>query len=212
MKDVVIKLITENNDIKNTLIKENEELRKQLKVQSEQITDMIPRIGNNNCNNIKQKFNINVFLNEQCKDAININDFIKSIYVSPDQLDYTNAKGLADGLSNTIMENMNKLSLYERPVHCTDAKRETLYIKHDDTWEKDKDKSQIKKAIKKASNKNYEALQNWKKENPDYMENDDKKDYFVHVISTIGKPTDIIDEKVIKKICTETHVKNVIDN
>lgn len=205
--DLVIKLITENNDFKNTLIKENQELRKQIHEQSQQISEMIPKIGNNNNNNIKQKFNINVFLNEECKNAINMKEFIKSITVSLEQLDYTKTHGLSSGLSNLFIENMNKLPINERPVHCTDTKRETLYIKEDDTWEKDKDKTKIKKAIKSASGKNYQALKDWQETNPDYMENDDKKDYFVHVISTIGKPTEGVDDKIIRNICKETYVK-----
>jgi len=186
------------------MFKENTELR-------QQITELIPKIGNNNNsnshNNIKQKFNIQIFLNEQCKDAINMKDFIKSIQVSLEQLDLTKSKGLADGLSTAIIENMNKLSVYERPVHCTDVKRETLYIKEDNTWEKDKDKTKIKKAIKKASGKNFEALQDWIKKNPDYMNDDKKQDYFVRALSAIGKTSDNVDEKIIKKLCNETYVK-----
>ena len=200
LKELVCKLITENIEIKNTILKENQELRKQ-------VSELIPRIGNNN-NTIKQKFNINVFLNEQCKDAINMNDFINSIEISLDQLDYTKKHGLCDGLSNAILQNMNKLSLHERPMHCTDIKRETLYIKDDDKWKRDETKNKIKKAIKKVSVKNYGALKNWKTENPDFIEHDTKQDYFAHVISTIGKPLEKVDPKVIKNLCKETYIKD----
>ena len=118
-----------------------------------------------------------MFLNEKCKDAININDFVKSIEISLEQLNFTKNKGLTEGLSNAIVENMNKLSLYERPLHCTDIKRETLYIKDDNKWEKNDSKDKLKKAIKKASSKNYEALNKWIKENPDYMEDENKKTF-----------------------------------
>ncbi len=202
LKGLVCKLITENNEIKNTILKENQELRAQ-------VNELIPKIGNNNTTNIKQKFNINVFLNEKCKDAININDFIKSIEISLEQLDFTKQKGLSSGLSNAIVENMNKLSVYERPLHCTDVKRETLYIKEDDEWSKDGSKEKIKKAIKKVSNKNYNALQEWKSQNPDFLVNTEKQDYFTKTISTIGKPISTIDEKVIKNLCKETYVKNI---
>lgn len=200
LKKLVCKLITENIEIKNTILKENQELRKQ-------VSELIPRIGNNN-NTIKQRFNINVFLNEHCKDAINMNDFINSIEISLDQLDYTKKNGLCDGLSNAIMQNMNKLSLHERPMHCTDIKRETLYIKDDDKWERDETKDKIKRAIKKVSVKNYGALKNWKTENPDFIEHDTKQDYFSHVISTIGKPLEKVDPKVIKNLCKETYIKD----
>ena len=105
---------------------------------------------------------------------------------------------------------MSKLSIYERPMHCTDIKRETLYIKEDDNWSKDKAKEKIRGAIKKTSSKNYNALLDWKNANPDYMNNEDKTDYFTKTISTIGKSTDSIDEKVIKKLCREIYVKDYV--
>ena len=141
LKNLVCKLITENNEIKNTILKENKELR-------ETINELIPKVGNNNRTQ-NNKVNIQVFLNEKCKDAINMSDFVKSIEVSLQQLDFTKRNGLESGLSKTIMDNMNKLSVYERPLHCTDVKRETLYIKDENEWTKDASKEKIKNAIKK---------------------------------------------------------------
>jgi hypothetical protein len=203
LKDLVCKLITENNEIKNTILKENMELR-------ETINELIPKVGNNN-KTLNQKFNIQVFLNEKCKDAINMSDFVKSIEVSLQQLDFTKQNGLAHGLSKTIMDNMNKLSIYERPLHCTDIKRETLYIKDENEWIKDNNKEKIKKAINKASGKNYNALQEWKNINPDFLNNDSKTDYFTKTITTIGKSTETISEKIIKNICKETYVKDITE-
>jgi len=196
--DVVLKLLNDNQELKNIIVQ-----------QQNQISELIPKVGNtNNTINNNQKFNINVFLNTQCKDAINMSDFIKSLHVTLEQLDFTKHNGLADGISKTIIDNMSKLSIYERPMHCTDTKRETLYIKEDDNWSKDKAKEKIRGAIKKASSKNYNALLDWKNANPDYMNNEDKTDYFTKTISTIGKPIDSIDEKVIKKLCKETYIKD----
>ena len=196
-----------SGDLVMKLLNDNQEMRKIMIKQQEQLSELIPQIGNNNNNTTNNKFNINVFLNEQCKDAINMSDFIKSIEVSLEQLSFTKKNGLLEGVSKTILENMNKLSLHERPLHCTDVKRETLYIKDENRWEKDDNKEKIKQVIKKASSKNYNALQQWKEINPDYMENENKKDYFVNVISTIGKPIDNIDNKIIKNLCKETYVK-----
>ena len=190
-------------ELKDIIVKQQNQINKQ----QEQISELIPKVGNTT-NIQNNKFNINVFLNEQCKDAINITDFIKSIKITFEQLDFTNKKGLADGLSKSIIDNMNKLSIYQRPMHCTDVKRETLYIKDEDSWIKDKSKEKIKSAIKKASSKNYNALIDWKTQNPDYMNDEDKTDYFTKTISTIGKPISSIDEKVIKNLCKETYVKN----
>ena len=188
-----------------------------IKKQQDQITEltntikgMAPLINSNTTNNTQnnnQKFNINVFLNTQCKDAINMSDFIKSLHITIEQLDFTKQNGLVQGLSKSIIENMNKLSIYERPMHCTDTKRETLYIKEDNEWKKDINKEKIKGAIKKASSKNFNALMDWKNLNPDYMNNEDKTDYFTKTISTIGKSSESIDEKVIKNLCKETYVK-----
>ena len=206
-KKEILELKEDNKELKNMikeLIKEN--AKHQL-----QIGELIPKIGNNNTTNNtqnnNQKFNINVFLNEQCKNAINMSDFIKSLHITIEQLDFTKQNGLVQGLSKSIIENMNKLSIYERPMHCTDTKRETLYIKEDNEWKKDINKEKIKGAIKKASSKNFNALMNWKNLNPDYMNNEDKTDYFTKTISTIGKSTTNIDEKIIKNLCKETYVK-----
>ena len=212
-QDVVLKLISENNDIKKLLVTQQQQLieqQKHLEEQHKQLFEIVPKIGNNTINN-NQRFNINVFLNEKCKDAINMTDFIKSIEVSLQQLDFTKQNGLVNGLSKTIMDNMNKLSLYERPMHCTDVKRETLYIKDEDVWSKDNNKEKIKKAIKKASGKNYNALQDWKETNPDFLTNDSKTEYFTKTITTIGKPTETIDTKVIKNLCKETYIKDIIE-
>ena len=214
LKSLVCKLINENNEIKNNIIKEHQELIKENKELRATIVELIPKLGNttNNINTTQNnKFNIQVFLNEKCKDAINMSDFIKSIEVNLHQLDFTKQNGLVHGLSKTIMDNMNKLSVYERPLHCTDVKREILYIKDEDVWKKDESKEQIKKAIKKASSKNYNALQEWKTNNPDFLNNDTKTDYFTKTISTIGKSGDATEEKIIKNLCKETYVKDSKD-
>ena len=198
------------------------EVVKKQQDQISQLTDAIkeiaPNLGNNNTTNTNShntnntnQFNINVFLNEDCKNAINMSEFIKSIEVSLEQLDLTKTKGLEKGITQVIMDNMNKLSVHERPLHCTDTKRETLYIKEDDKWEKDKDKTKIKEVIKKASNKNYTALQNWRKENPDYMDDEAKQIYYAKAMSAAGKPIDNVDEKIIKNVCKQTYVKEDIN-
>ena len=202
-KDIICLLMQENKEFKNLLVK-----------QQEQISELIPKVGNNNNNtqNIKQRFNINIFLNEQCKDAININDFVKSIEISLEQLNSTNSGGLITGLSNAIIENMNKLSLYERPLHCTDTKRETLYIKDEDVWEKDKDKTIIKKAIKNISSKQYKTLQSWIEKNPDFKDIEEKQEYFTQTLANIGRDINEIDEKIIKKISNAMYIKEIIEN
>ena len=212
-QETIVKLISENNDIKNLLVNQQQQLleqQKQIGIQQKQIGDIVPKIGNNitnnNTANIKQKFNINIFLNEKCKDAINMNDFIKQIQLTLDNLDFTKNNGLTAGLSNIFIENMNKLSLYERPLHCTDNKRETLYIKDNDSWEKDKNKNKIKEAIKSLNKNHFKLVKEWLKENPDFREVDEKQDYFARVLKECGNEVD--NEKLVKKICTTTSLKD----
>jgi hypothetical protein len=197
-------MMTENNEIKAMLIKENQELRSQIK-------ELIPKVGSNSNitnNNINNKFNIQIFLNEQCKDAINIKDFIQSIKISLEQLEQIQNKGLVEGLATAILENIGRLSLYERPIHCTDIKRETLYIKHDNIWEKDETKQNIKQAIKELSHKPYSTLKEWLDNNPNYMDDENKQNYFIQATRCLGQKCDTIDTKVIKKICFNTYIKD----
>ena len=202
-KSMFFNIIKENRDFKDLLITQQHQIIEQQR----QISELIPKVGNNN---IKQKFNINIFLNEQCKDAINMDDFLKQINVSLQQLDITKQKGLTEGLSNVFIENMNKLSVYERPLHCTDTKRETLYIKENNVWEKDYDKSRIKAALKSASNTQYKNMKKWLDYNPDYMDNQEKQDYFINMVRNCSKNIDDIDDKIIKRICSTNYIKDIL--
>ena len=197
------------NDLIIKLLNDNKEMRERIIKQQDQISELLPKIGNNfiTNNNNNNKFNIQVFLNERCKDAINMSDFIKSIQVSLQQLDYTKQNGLVNGLSNVIIENMSKLGLYQRPIHCTDIKRESLYIKDDDNWEKDVNKEKIRKAIKDVSTKQFCALSKWTKENPDFQNNEHKQNYYTHTLVAIGNSKEHNEEKIIKKLCNSSYIK-----
>jgi len=204
MKELVFKLISENQELKNTVLQENKELRKQ-------ISELIPKVGNNNNtinSNNKQKFNINVFLNEKCKDALSMDEFIDKIEVSMKNLLTTKEKGQVYGISNIIMENMNKLSLYERPLHCTDKKRETLYVKNNE-WEKDDNKEHINKALKKVESKQLKNLNVWLEEHPNYMNNSVEQEEFAKLMSECGKSIDDGREKIIKKLCDNVYIEKV---
>jgi len=210
-KAMIFKLIEENSEFKNLLVTQQE----QIMDQSRQIGELIPKIGNNNTNNnnIKQRFNINIFLNEQCRDALNMKEFLQELEVTLMHLDVTRKKGTAEGISNVFIENMNRLSVYERPVHCTDTKRETIYIKDNNIWEKDNDKSRIRAAIKDASITQYKSMRKWLKANPDYMQHPTKQDYFIDMVRHCGRNLDDgLDDKIIKRICSNSYVKNIIDD
>jgi len=203
-EETIINLIQENKDIKQMLYVQNETTNK--------LIDIIPKVNNNTTNNNtinnNQKFNINIFLNEKCKDAIDIKEFISQIQLTLENLDFSRTQGLEAGLTNVIIENMNKLSLYERPIHCTDTKRETLYNKDDDKWEKDKDKTKIKESLKSLNKNHFKLIKQWLDNNPDYMEDNNKQAYFAKILKTCGAKLN--DEKIIKKICTSNYIKNHI--
>jgi hypothetical protein len=191
------------------LINENKEMRSMLMNQQKQITEIIPKIGNNNVinntTNNKNKFNINVFLNEKCKDAISLDEFINKIEISMSDLITTKDKGMITGISNIIIENMSKLSLYERPLHCTDKKRETLYVKNNE-WEKDENKEQINKALKQIESKQLKNVKVWLDEHPNYMNCSKQQEEFAELLRECGKSIEDNKEKIIKNICNEVYV------
>ncbi len=197
LKSLIIKIMTDSSEKMNILMNENKELRKQ-------ITEMIPRIGNNN-NTLKQKFNINVFLNEKCKDALSIDEFIDKIDISIKNLLTTKEKGQTQGISNIIMENMNQLSLYERPLHCTDKKRETIYIKNQE-WEKDDNREHINKLLKQVEKKQLQNIQKWLDEHPHYMNNEKEQNEFTELLRECSKSIDDNQEKIIKGLCNELYI------
>ena len=194
------------------VVKKNNEFQELLMKQQEQISELIPKIGNNNITTNKNKFNINVFLNEKCKDALSMEQFIDKIEISMKNLLTTKEKGQVQGISNIIIENMNKLSLYERPLHCTDKKRETLYIKNN-TWEKDENKEHINKALKDVERKQMQNINVWLEEHPNYMNNSQEQEEFAKLLSECGKSVDDGREKIIKNVCDNIFInKEECDN
>tara|TARA_R110002012_G_scaffold316210_1_gene530903 strand:- start:367 stop:1248 length:882 start_codon:yes stop_codon:yes gene_type:complete len=195
-KEIVMKLMTENQEIK----KENHLL-------VTKITELIPMIGDTNShnNNIKQRFNINVFLNEKCKDALSMDQFIEKIEISMKNLLTTKDKGLGEGLSNIIIDNMNKLSLYERPMHCTDKKRETLYIKNEE-WEKDEKQELINRLLKQVENKQMKNITQWTEKHPNYMEDEKLQEEYIDLIRKCTSSVEECREKVLKKVCDNVYL------
>ena len=196
LKSLVVKLINDNSEMKNIIMK-----------QQEQIGDLIPKIGNTT-NNVKQKFNINLFLNEKCKDALSIEQFIEKIEISMKNLLTTLDKGSVEGISDIIIDNMNKLSLYERPMHCTDLKRETLYIKNQEEWERDNNNLLINNAIKRVENKQLKNLQVWLDKHPNWENNNNEQEEYIKLIKNC---TNTIhdngnNERIYKKLCNEFYV------
>jgi hypothetical protein len=163
-------------------------------------------INNTNSNN---KFNINVFLNEQCKDALNFTEFVKNIEISYQDLENNAQLGFVQGISKIFMDNLKQLGVNERPIHCTDVKRETMYIKDEDKWTKETDDSKLQKAIQTVSYKSMGKLMEWKQENPDYQDADSefsKRCLDIQRQSLAGSDRDVYYPKVIHVLAKETMV------
>ncbi len=150
------------------LINQNQELQKHVI----EITKTTHTVINNNTttNNNNQKFNINLFLNEKCKDAINFSDFVKNIQITYEDLENNAQLGFVNGISKIFLDNLKQLDINERPIHCTDVKRETMYIKDENTWTKQPDDEKLQKAIQTVSYRSMGKLAEWKQENPDYKD------------------------------------------
>jgi hypothetical protein len=174
-KDQLIKyLIKENSEFKEMLVEQNKMVMKMC----EKSLETGKTINNNtNCNNVNNNsFNLNLFLNEKCKDAINISDFVDNIKLQLSDLEHFGNMGYVEGVSKILIKNLNELDAYKRPIHCSDLKREVLYIKDDDKWSKeDNDKLVIKKAIKDVANKNIKQITDWINLHPDCKQSESKK-------------------------------------
>ena len=185
------------------LMNENKEMRLMMQEQQKQMNEILPKIGNNNTTN--NKFNIMVFLNEKCKNAISMTQFIEKIEISMKNLLTTKDKGLSEGISNIIIDNMNQLSLYERPLHCTDKKRETLYIKNDE-WQKDERKELMNDLLKKVEHKQMKNIKQWTDEHPDYMDDEKLQDEYINLVRKCTSSVEECKNKVIKKVCDNVYL------
>jgi hypothetical protein len=165
--------------------------------------------NNNNHNSVNshnKTFNLQVFLNETCKDAMNISDFIESVQLQVSDLENVGKLGYIEGISNIIIKNLNALEVEKRPVHCTDKKREVMYVKDDNVWEKeDEANKKLRKAIRKIAHKNICMFKAYREKYPDCEEYDSKKNsqYNTIIYESMGGKGDNDyekDTKIIKKI------------
>ena len=162
------------------IVKQNQEFQKLISEQGKQLIEISKNnsITNNNCinNTINNKFNLQVFLNDKCKDALNITEFIESLKITFNDLENVGALGYVEGISKIFMKGLNQLDIYKRHIHCSDLKRETMYIKEQNTWERDnEDKNKLKMVIKNIAHKNTKVIPFWRDANPDSSDINSKK-------------------------------------
>ena len=141
--------------------------------------------GNNNCNNTNN-ISINMYLNENCKNAMNLEDFVKNITVSLQDLDYSKQNGYAKGITNIFMKQLADLEPTERPIHCSDKKRLQFYVKDADKWEKDKDNIKLTSSIKSVGMEQVKKMTQWEKEHPDYMNNPKELEIWQKMLESVS--------------------------
>jgi hypothetical protein len=218
---------TENKNDKNDeitdkkiiieLLKSNKELKDMVFEQNKTMLELASKIGttvNNNTTNNTNNFNLQFFLNEQCKDALNIMDFINQLKLNTTDLDMVGRVGYSEGISKLFIRGLKELDVFKRPIHCSDLKREVVYVKDKDAWEKDsEEKNKMKTAIKYIAAKNFKQIKDWKKENPESDDYDSKKhmDYHQIVIHSMGGATKEEDEQHYNKIIRNVAKESVID-
>jgi hypothetical protein len=167
---------TESNTIIE-LIRQNQEFKELIMEQNKQLIELAqkPTTTNNNMNTINnnQKFNLNFFLNEQCKDAMNMSDFLENMQLDIEDLTETGRLGYVGGISRILVNKLREIDTYKRPLHCTDMKREILYIRENDEWSKeDNYKETLKELVDRVANKNCKTMSQWTEEHPNYTEMD----------------------------------------
>lgn len=197
-KDMFLEMINQNKTLQSTII------------------DLIPKINtmntinNNTINNTinnNQKINIKIFLNDNCKDAISMGDFIKTIEVSANDLVFTKNKGLTEGISNLFIEHLNKIPLIQRPLWCSDKKRKRLFIKNDE-WVEDEDNLKTKDAIKQVCVLQSKNINKYVKDKPNWMSNEHEKEVYLDIIKQTTEPIEDKTEKVIDNLINKIHLTN----
>jgi hypothetical protein len=225
--DVFMNYLKQNKEIQDMLVEQNKELQRkmleqtqnfqnvlveQTKEQNKILKDMAnkPTTINNNHNH----FNLSVFLNETCKNALNIADFISSIHLQVEDFEKTGKLGYVEGISRIFIDQLRNMAIEERPLHCTDIKRETVYIKNQDEWNKETDQKRLMTwAVKRVAQLNLNQLPNWKEQNPeclDYTHPKSEESVYLSMAAMGGK-TDDEDKRFHEKIIRNVLKEVIID-
>ena len=193
-----------------TLVKNSEEMMKLIKEQHLVVPNqVINNTNNNNCNNTNNTnntFNLNIFLNEKCKDALNMSEFIDTLKITIEDLLFSKTNGISRGVTDVMIKGLKQLDIYKRPIHCTDAKRDIMYIKDEDKWKKDNNHDMMKDAIVRIADKERTALQRWAKENPDWIETERKQIEYLTMMRSICEPIENYENyerKIVKNLGKE---------
>jgi hypothetical protein len=197
---LVLSVLKQNTELTNLVVEQNKTIIELAKNGTGQNINM------QNVNNNNKTFNLNVFLNETCKDAMNIMDFVDSLQLQLSDLENVGKLGFVEGISNIIVKNLQALDVHKRPVHCADKKREVIYIKDEDKWEREsEEKNKMRKVIKKVAYKNQNLLPKYRLEHPgcNYSESKYADQYSKLVIESMMDDDTVKQDKIIRNIAKE---------
>ena len=214
---IVIELLKQNQEFKDLILEERREFQKIITDQSAKMMELAGNMGGNNHHNTTttnshNKFNLNVFLNEQCKDAMTLKDFVKNIEISMEEFIETGEHGFVDGLSQVLIQRINDMDIHDRPFHCTDLKRETVYIKDAEKWEKDENKEKLRKAVKGVAYKNERMRPVWYAETPnaDVLGSENGEKFFKYSAAALGgygkEENKVFEDKIMRNVLKEVTI------
>jgi hypothetical protein len=205
-KDIIKMLIKDNSELKTMML----EVVKSIQPNTMNINNTT---NNNTTNNNSNHFNLQIYLNETCKDAVNLTDFVNSLQVKLKDLEDTARLGYSEGVSKIFINGLNELEVNKRPIHCSDAKRETLYIKNKNEWTKDADKTLLTSAIKTIGRKNIQQIFEWQKKYPEYNDPSSRQNdkYLKMLCNAMNGSTDDEQEKNMDKIIKNITKEVIID-
>lgn len=209
-KEIQHFLYEQNKELQNTLIEKTCEFQNTVIDQNNKIIELskTPSTMINSNNTTNQQFNIQFFLNETCKDAMNITDFVNSLQLQIEDFETTGKLGYIEGISRIIINGLRRIDTTKRPIHCTDVKRETLYVKDEDTWEKEEpEKTKLKKAVNQVARMNLSQLPKWQRENPEseILDTKENNEYVKYSLVALGGKDKDEDDRFVEKI-----MKNVL--
>jgi hypothetical protein len=215
--EVIMSLMQDNKELRKIIIDQNKILVDHNQAVQQQLAELIPKIDSCNANMLMSKttitnnhttqnnFNLNIFLNEKCKDALNMSDFISSLKVTIDDLLVTREHGLGESIGRILTHGLSTMDVYKRPIHCTDLKRDTMYVKDKEIWEKDEQNMKIKQAIDQLSYKQMITIDDWRHDQPDIAVDDELQlKYSTILLKVLTDPDEKNARKIIRLVGKET--------
>jgi hypothetical protein len=214
-------IVNDNQELRNVILAQNKIIMEHTQAFQQQISDLIPKLNtpshqmvtstttNNttihHTHNTQNTFNLNIFLNEKCKDAWNMSDFIDSLKVTIDDLMVTRERGIGESIGRILVQGLSTLDIYKRPIHCTDLKRDTMYVKDKEVWERDEQNMKIKHAIDQLTYKQIISVDDWSHAQPNILHDDKlQTDYNTILLKVLTDPREKDARRIIKSISKET--------